>query len=543
MSKSVIFIADVFADEVLGGGELNNEELIGLLTKSGYTVSKMKSHVMTPSFIQSNPDSFYIVSNFIRLDQASRSALMETGRYVIYEHDHKYLASRNPATYSYFHAPAAELRNYFFYKNAQRVICQSNFHKEIIEKNLEIDTVLSVGGNLWSIETLEHLRQNAQKSKEDKCSIMNSPIPHKNTAKAAAYCNSNGLTFDLVADSNPIAFVDKLGKNKTFVFFPGTPETLSRIVVEARMMGMGVKTNALVGATSEDWFALKGIELIDVMTEKRSEINNIFINEIEAAAQQGPQEEYPEVSIITTFFEGDGFLDDFLDNITKQTIINKCEVVIVDTGSQGDEAKTIRKYQQAWPQIKYVRTEERLKPTVGLNMAIKNSTGKYLTFAFLDDRKSLECVETLLAELRTSPGTDLVYGECLTTKVKNETFEDSSSTEPFEHSTFNFSRENMIKCLPGPMPMWRREVHEQHGLLDQDNCDYADDWEMWLRAVSGGAKFKKVDKAVGLYFEGGRSQQLANTAQRKEEAQLFYKYAHLFGANFYSYKPYFDQFV
>ena len=30
-----VFIADFFADEVLGGGELNNEELIHILSSSG----------------------------------------------------------------------------------------------------------------------------------------------------------------------------------------------------------------------------------------------------------------------------------------------------------------------------------------------------------------------------------------------------------------------------------------------------------------------------------------------------------------------------
>ena len=101
----------------------------------------------------------------------------------------------------------------------------------------------------------------------------------------------------------------------------------------------------------------------------------------------------------------------------------------------------------------------------------------------------------------------------------------------------------MIKCLPGPMPMWRKALHEKSGFFDEDDCNYADDWEMWLRAVNTGSKFKKVHKTVGLYLEGGRSQQALNLAQREEEAKIFYKYAHLFGANFQNYKRYFDQFL
>jgi hypothetical protein len=46
-------------------------------------------------------------------------------------------------------------------------------------------------------------------------------------------------------------------------------------VVEARMMGLSVITNNLVGATKEEWFSLKGIELINVMTEKRKQIPDL----------------------------------------------------------------------------------------------------------------------------------------------------------------------------------------------------------------------------------------------------------------------------
>ena len=64
------------------------------------------------------------------------------------------------------------------------------------------------------------------------------------------------------------------------IFFPKTPETLSRIVVEARMMGMSVVTNNLVGATKEDWFSLKGAELIEVMKEKRESITSTVLEKL-----------------------------------------------------------------------------------------------------------------------------------------------------------------------------------------------------------------------------------------------------------------------
>ena len=73
--------------------------------------------------------------------------------------------------------------------------------------------------------------------------------------------------------------------------------------------------------------------------------------------------------------------------------------------------------------------------------------------------------------------------------------------------------------------------------------NYADDWDMWLRMVDKGVTFKKVDEVIGSYLEGGRSQQVNNLCQRKEEANLFFKYKHLFGKNYQKFEPYFRQFV
>ena len=50
--NKVIFIADFFADEVPGGGELNNQQLIQILQKRGVDVLEIKSQNVSPQFLQ-----------------------------------------------------------------------------------------------------------------------------------------------------------------------------------------------------------------------------------------------------------------------------------------------------------------------------------------------------------------------------------------------------------------------------------------------------------------------------------------------------------
>ena len=538
--KKIIFIADYFLEHIVGGGELNNDELIKILKNKGYDVVEKQSRFITLNFLKSCKDSFVILSNFVEMPIICREFLMDMD-YVIYEHDHKYLKSRNPATYNDFKAPSSELINYSLYKNSSAILCQSKFHKDIVQKNLDIDNVINVGGNLWSEQSLNVIEQLSKLEKKDCCSIMQSDISHKNTIGAIKYCNHKDMDYELVADKSYFEFLRKLGSNMKFVFLPQTPETLSRVVVESRMMGCSVITNNLVGAASEEWFKLKGNDLIDFMRKKKQEIVatiEVLIN------KNNTRKKKPLVSIITTFCDGKNYLPHFLDNMVNQTIFDKCELVIVDANSQNAEEQLIGDYLKQYDNIIYHRLNKKLKPTPCLNKAIQMSNGKYLTLALIDDVKKKDCIEILYNEISKDNTTDLVYGDVIVTEIENQTFESCKVERAnlFEHSQLSFSKENMIKCLPGPMPLWRKTIHEKTGFFDTENCNYADDWEMWLRAIDAGSKFKKVDQIVGLYLAGGRSQQ-NDTKQRIEEAKIFYRYSHLFGQNFYKFKPYFDQFL
>ena len=536
MNKKIIFIADCFVDQIAGGGELNNEELIDMLRQKKYDVKKMHSHFVDERFLEENKKSFFIISNFLAMKPHLREQLYDL-EYVIYEHDHKYITERNPALHKHFQAPPTSLVNYFFYKHAKAVLCQSGFHKKILESNLNIKNVINLSGNLWSLSSLEKMRNISSKTKQDKCSIMDSRIQHKNTIGAISLCNDKGYDYQLIQDSNYFGFLEKLGLNKKFAFLPRTPETLSRVVVEARMMGCGVLTNGLVGAAQEHWFELKGEELVDYMIEKRDDILSTFENLINSDSKK----ERPLVSMITTFCEGGEFLQSFLENITNQTIFSQCELIIVDANSQGNEKDIISTYTEKYDNIVYCRLEKKLKPTPCINIASMLSSGKYISWSFLDDLKSPDCIEVLLGEI-TDHDVDLVYGDVLVTDKYNSHFNRDVSSTVLENSSFDFSRENMIKCLPGPMPLYKASLHDRCGFFDTINCDYADDWEMWLRAVDRGCVFKKINKTIGMYLSGGRSQQ-NDIAQRKEEAEIFYKYSHVFGNNFKKFKPYFDQFI
>jgi hypothetical protein len=266
-------MSDFLPNEILGGGELNDKELCSILSKN-FDVSLKRCREVKSEDIQ---DKSVIVSNFITLSEEVKNLLIEKNNYVIYEHDHKYLKNRNPAVYNNYLAPPHELVNIDFYKNARAVFCQSSFHKSIIDRNLNTSNVVNNSGNLWSLDSLNYMLEMYNKKKNDCFSILDSTISHKNTAETVFYCKKKNLNFDLVSSSDYFDFLNKLSNNQKFIFLPKTPETLSRVAVESRMMGMKVFTNKNVGASYEPWFDMKGKELIELIKTKRDSIPKLVL--------------------------------------------------------------------------------------------------------------------------------------------------------------------------------------------------------------------------------------------------------------------------
>jgi hypothetical protein len=274
---NMLFIADFFADQINGGGELNNAVLMELLFSRGYEIRRVNSHQVNHLDILYNNN--IIVSNFVNLSEENKREI-QNKNYIIYEHDHKYLTNRNPGIYEGYQAPEEDIINRDFYENATAVLCQTGFHADILKKNLNIKNVINISGNLWSEEHLQLLEEMSKVEKIDKCAIMNSTTSHKNTREAISYCGALGLDYVLIEPSPPSVFLRELGKHKTLVFLPKTPETLSRIVVEARMMGMSTKVTKNIGAIHEEWFAKKGADLVNIMRKKRKEIPDFVENSL-----------------------------------------------------------------------------------------------------------------------------------------------------------------------------------------------------------------------------------------------------------------------
>lgn len=546
-TNKIVFISDFFLDEILGGAEKCNATLIEKL-QNKYTVNKIKSSLVDCSFLEQNKNNTFIVANFFHLAKDSRQYMIENLDYIIYEHDHKYVASNNPALYKNFLSSTSGIINKQFYKSAMAVVCQSRLHSKALYQNLLISNIVNAGANFWSEEDLNTLSTNLDKEKDIEYAIFASNNKNKGTPAALKYCAKNNIEPFLLPHVPYKEFIGTLSRVKKLIFFPQWLESYSRVAVEAKILGCTLVTNGLLGVSSEPYFSLRGKELLNKLKTN----NNNLLRKINKIIEKQPVnnnfdlEEIPKITISCSLYKGEKYIRGFLEDIVKQTIFDKCELIIVNANSPENEEPIIFEFMKRYKNIKYHRLDYRATTTEVINMVLKDlGTGEYVTVGNVDDRRREDCLEVQAKHLTFSKDIDLVYGDCLQTTVANETFDKNSSTgNKYEHSLKKFSRHNMIKCLPGPMPMWKRKLHQKYGYFSS-KYKFANDWDMWLRMVNGGCAFKKIHESIGLYYfnDEGNSTSIHNFKDKiKEENSIFQEYKEIFGEeNYNRYRAYFEQ--
>lgn len=274
--KKIIFIADFFAEQFLGGAEINDATLIKMLDNEGLLHSKINCNMVTKEFIIENSDKLFVISNFASLNMKLTPFFALTD-YVFYEHDYKFLKSRNPIEYPNFKAPREKIINYNFYKNAKAIVCLSEMHREIFFKNLGTNNIININCSLFDDDKIKLLLTLRKNKKNKEYAVIKTNNPTKKMLDTIAWCEKRNLNFDLISHPDNNEFLKILSKYKNLVFMTGHPEPTPRIAVETKIMGVNLVANKkLIGVAHEYWWNLSPDETSRELVKIREKALKIF---------------------------------------------------------------------------------------------------------------------------------------------------------------------------------------------------------------------------------------------------------------------------
>ncbi len=129
---------------------------------------------------------------------------------------------------------------------------------------------------------------------------------------------------------------------------------------------------------------------------------------------------------------------------------------------------------------------------------IKASTGEYITNANSDDRLAPYAISKLAQELDKRPEVGLVYADVDIVEDLEGGF-DSAWREGYFRWAEGGHKELLQQCFLGPMPMWRKSLHDKYGYFDPE-FKSAGDYEMWLRLAKNGVQFHHIREPLGIYL-------------------------------------------
>ena len=271
--SEVIFLQDFFAHQHLGGAELHDDVVARYFESQGLLFAKINTYDLTPEYVLANKDKKWFISNFVALKNVCKALLAKHCKYLIYEHDYKFLKNRNPISYPDFLAPDETHKyNFTFYQNAAAVVCLSKMHRSIFEKNLNLSNLQHINCSMWSDEDLDLIQSLNAVEKNDKYAVIESSNAIKKTAETVMFCQRANLPFDLIKAPNHHDFLRILTQYKGLVFRTGHPEPTPRVAVEAKMLNCKfLSQKEVIGVAHEDWFPLNGDELIAEVRKMRDE--------------------------------------------------------------------------------------------------------------------------------------------------------------------------------------------------------------------------------------------------------------------------------
>ncbi len=229
----------------------------------------------------------------------------------------------------------------------------------------------------------------------------------------------------------------------------------------------------------------------------------------------------PVVSAIVSTYNAAAFIRGCIEDLERQTIAGQLEIIVIDSASPQNEGQIVREFQERYPNIRYLRTEQRETVYAAWNRAINMARGRYITNANTDDRHRRDALELMVKTLDALPDVDLVYADVLITRIPNETFETTTASDNYTWPAWDRTKLLNKGCFIGPQPMWRRSVHDRYGGFDASYVT-SGDYEFWLR-ISQTCLFQHIAQPLGLYLARPDSIEHSNEALKQRENAIIRK--------------------
>lgn len=349
----VIFVADLYVEDYVGGAELTTQALID---ECPLEYVKLKSQQVTLKTLKDGHHCHWVFGNFAALNPELIPTIVGNMKYSILEYDYKYCRFRSPEKHQNITGTPCDCHNQMngkiisaFFQGAQSLWWMSEEQKERYVSNFpflaEKDSiVLSSVFDKKTLGTIRWLRESISSSSTPRKGwiVLGSNSWVKGADSAKKWCEDNGLEHEVVWNVSYDEMLSKLANAEGFVYLPAGADTCPRMVIEAKLLGCKLQLNDYVQHKNEDWF-------------------NGSIEEIHDYLYGAPQLFWTAIKKIMDFVPTISGYTTTYNCISQGYPFEKCiksmlpfanEICVVDGGSSDGTWERLKDLSQEYPQIK-----------------------------------------------------------------------------------------------------------------------------------------------------------------------------------------------
>lgn len=335
-STDVVFVADMFVEDYVGGAELTTEALIRSATD--LKVQKVHARNVSMATLKSGHEKHWIFTNISSMSPSLIPTVVGNLSYSVIEYDYKFCKYRsiekhemetgNPCDChddihgkmisTFFHGA----KSLWWMSEAQEKRYLERF--PFLSKNDSV--VLSSVFDDGFFSYINSVKESQNDVERKGWIVLGSNSWIKGFEDAEQYCKDNGLDYEVVWGLPYAQLLEKLAQSEGFVYLPRGGDTCPRMVIEAKALGCELVLNDHVQHAKEEWFTGSEIDMLSYLYAARDR----FWKAIKAVSQYSPT-----VSGYTTVRNANRM--QYPWKATVESMLGFCdEVIVVDGGSTDD---------------------------------------------------------------------------------------------------------------------------------------------------------------------------------------------------------------
>ena len=226
------------------------------------------------------------------------------------------------------------------------------------------------------------------------------------------------------------------------------------------------------------------------------------------------------ISVIVSVYNSEAFLKKYLQFANDQ-FLDSFEIIFVDANSSDRSLEIIENFKfRNGISVKILPQNSRITVYQAWNIAVRQSTQKYIVNWNTDDILFPSALETYSCYLKNFPEVDLFYSSCFISKDQSlQSIYDMFLWPEYSHKTL------LQRCICGPFPMVKKSAIESVGYFSEKYIS-SGDYDMWLKLSKNDFKFKKIPEIIGSYYRRESSVSLSSIEiAQKEDREIKKLYA------------------